>query len=56
VDREKESPIISVIIVNYNVKEYLAQALISIQRALKKFSSEIIVVDNASIDGSDLLY
>jgi len=52
VDREKESPIISVIIVNYNVKEYLAQALISIQRALKKFSSEIIVVDNASIDGS----
>ncbi len=43
---------ISVIIVNYNVKEYLSQALHSIQRALKGISHEIIVVDNASVDGS----
>ena len=43
---------ISVVIVNYNVKEYLEQALISLQRALAGISHEIFVVDNASIDGS----
>jgi GT2 family glycosyltransferase/lipopolysaccharide/colanic/teichoic acid biosynthesis glycosyltransferase len=43
---------ISVIIVNYNVKEYLAHALSSIQRALSDISHEIIVIDNHSIDGS----
>jgi len=43
---------ISVIIVNYNVKDFLEQALISLKRALKDISSQIIVVDNASIDGS----
>ena len=43
---------ISVIIVNYNVKEYLAQALSSIERALENISHEIIVIDNHSIDGS----
>ncbi len=43
---------ISVIIVNYNVKDYLAHALSSIERALKNISYEIIVVDNNSIDGS----
>lgn len=45
-------PLISVVIVNYNVKEYLEQALLSLQRALKKYSHEIFVVDNASVDGS----
>jgi hypothetical protein len=43
---------ISVVIVNYNVKEYLEQALLSLQRALASISHEIFVVDNASIDGS----
>ncbi|NIR72815.1 glycosyltransferase [candidate division KSB1 bacterium] len=43
---------LSVIIVNYNVKEFLEQALISIKKALKAIPSEIIVVDNASSDGS----
>ncbi len=43
---------VSVIIVNYNVKDYLSQAIVSLQRALKKIRSEIIVVDNASDDGS----
>ena len=43
---------ISVIIVNYNVKEYLAHALSSIERALADISHEIIVIDNNSIDGS----
>jgi GT2 family glycosyltransferase/lipopolysaccharide/colanic/teichoic acid biosynthesis glycosyltransferase len=43
---------ISVVIVNYNVKEYLEQSLLSIKRALDGISHEIIVVDNASVDGS----
>lgn len=46
---------ISVIIVNYNVKEYLAQSLSSIQRSLKGIPHEIIVVDNNSVDGSTSL-
>ncbi len=45
-------PLISVIIVNYNVREFLEQALISIKRALHDITSQIIVVDNNSIDGS----
>ena len=43
---------ISVIIVNYNVKDFLEQALLSLKRALTGIKSEIIVVDNNSIDGS----
>lgn len=43
---------VSVIIVNYNVREYLANALGSLRPALKGIRSEIIVVDNASTDGS----
>ncbi len=45
-------PLISVVIVNYNVKEYLEQALLSLQRALHKIAHEIYVVDNASVDDS----
>ncbi|MBN1894459.1 glycosyltransferase [bacterium] len=43
---------LSVILVNYNVKRYLEQALLSIRKALEGISSEVIVVDNASSDGS----
>ena len=43
---------ISVVIVNYNVKDFLEQALISVEKALRSIPSEIIVVDNASVDGS----
>ncbi|MFC1477191.1 glycosyltransferase [candidate division KSB1 bacterium] len=43
---------LSVIIVNYNVRDFLEQALRSVQRALREISHEIIVVDNASTDGS----
>lgn len=42
----------SVILVSYNVREFLRQALLSIRRALAGLSAEIIVVDNASEDGS----
>ncbi|MFQ6618173.1 MAG: glycosyltransferase, partial [Fidelibacterota bacterium] len=43
---------LSIIIVSYNVKEFLEQSLISIKRASANIKSEIIVVDNNSIDGS----
>ena len=48
----KSPVLISIVIINYNVKEYLEQALISIKKALTNFQYEIIVVDNASVDGS----
>jgi len=43
---------ISVIIVNYNVRDFLSQCLHSVKKAAKGIPSEIIVVDNASDDGS----
>ncbi len=43
---------ISVIIVNYNVKELLEHCISSILTASKKLDIEIIVVDNNSYDGS----
>lgn len=43
---------LSVIIVNYNVKYFLEQCLHAALRAAEKVSSEIIVVDNNSVDGS----
>lgn len=43
---------LSIIIVNYNVKEFLLNLLDSLKKALIGISSEIIVVDNASDDGS----
>jgi O-antigen biosynthesis protein len=43
---------LSIIIVNYNVKEFLQNLLHSIEKASSKISKEIIVIDNASDDGS----
>jgi GT2 family glycosyltransferase len=43
---------LSVIIVNYNVREFLEQALASVQRASAGLSVEVLVVDNNSVDGS----
>ena len=43
---------LSIIIVNYNVKEYLKNALLSIYEATKNLKKEIFIVDNASTDGS----
>lgn len=42
----------SLIIVNYNVREFLRQVLLSLRKALVHVSAEIFVVDNASDDGS----
>ncbi|NND71808.1 MAG: glycosyltransferase [Rhodothermales bacterium] len=43
---------LSVIIVNYNVRDFLKQALSSVQKACADVDAEIIVVDNDSADGS----
>ena len=43
---------LSVIIVNYNVKYFLEQAIQSVIKACEKMEAEIIVVDNNSVDGS----
>lgn len=43
---------LSIIIVNYNVKDYLAQCLMSVERAINGIDTEVFVVDNHSKDGS----
>jgi len=43
---------LSIVIVNYNVKAFLQQALESIQKSTKSIETEIYVVDNHSVDGS----
>jgi GT2 family glycosyltransferase len=43
---------ISIVIVNYNVKDFLLQCLRSIEKSITKRKYEIIVVDNNSIDES----
>lgn len=43
---------LSIIIVNYNVKYFLEQCLISVYSAMKEPNVEIFVVDNHSSDGS----
>ncbi len=46
---------VSVIIVNYNVREFLEQALSSVYRAHGNLEIEVFVVDNNSVDGSQEL-
>lgn len=43
---------LSVIILNYNVRYFLEQCIISVQKALQTIDGEIIVVDNNSKDDS----
>ncbi|MFM7902040.1 MAG: glycosyltransferase family 2 protein, partial [Bacteroidota bacterium] len=43
---------LSVVIVNYNVKHFLEQCLISVQSATRGLDAEVFVVDNDSSDGS----
>ncbi|HHH53358.1 MAG TPA: glycosyltransferase [Bacteroidetes bacterium] len=45
-------PDISIIIVNYNVRYFLEQCLLSIQKGGNNLNVEIIVVDNNSVDDS----
>ena len=43
---------LSVIIVSYNVKHFLAQCLLTVQKAISGIQAEVIVVDNCSEDAS----
>lgn len=43
---------LTVVIVNYNVKYFLEQCLISVQKACEGITAEVYVVDNNSVDGS----
>ncbi len=43
---------LSIIIVNYNVKEFLQNLIHSIEKASLNLTKEILIVDNASDDGS----
>ncbi len=46
------NPTFSIIIVSWNAKHYLAQCLDSLAHQVQPCNSEIVVVDNASSDGS----
>lgn len=43
---------ISIVIVNYNVKHFLEQCLLSVEKAIQGIQAEVFVVDNVSVDGS----
>ncbi|HND86858.1 MAG TPA: glycosyltransferase [Saprospiraceae bacterium] len=43
---------LSVIIVNYNVRHFLEQALHAVRKAMQGIAGEVWVVDNNSVDGS----
>jgi GT2 family glycosyltransferase len=43
---------LSIIIVNYNVRHFLEQALLSVRRAMRGIEGEVWVVDNNSVDDS----
>ena len=43
---------LTVIILNYNVRYFLEQCILSVQKALEGIDGEIIVIDNASSDDS----
>lgn len=46
---------ISIVIVNYNVRAFLEQCLMAIDRATHSLGIERFVVDNASVDGSQTM-
>ncbi len=43
---------LSIVIVNYNVRYFLEQCLLSVERATEGMDTETWVVDNNSADGS----
>lgn len=46
---------LSIIVVNWNTRQMLANCLASIEATLQGFAHEVIVVDNGSIDGSQAM-
>ena len=51
-DSQRDLPSVSIVIVTYNVREFLEQALESVERASGGLAVETFVVDNDSADGS----
>lgn len=51
-DGKNTQPDVSIVIVNYNVKDFLFQCLKSIERAAEGLTLEVFVVDNNSTDAS----
>ncbi|MFN5867688.1 MAG: glycosyltransferase family 2 protein, partial [Candidatus Kapaibacterium sp.] len=47
-----ETPVVSIVIVNYNVREFLQQCLESIDRSTFDLPYEVLVIDNNSHDQS----
>ena len=43
---------LSIVIVNYNVRHFLEQCLLSVKVAIENLEAEVFVVDNNSVDGS----
>lgn len=43
---------LTIVIVNYNVRYFLEQCLLSVQKAMQGVDGEVYVVDNNSVDGS----
>jgi GT2 family glycosyltransferase len=43
---------LSIVIVNYNVKYFIEQCLLSVKKAIEGIDAEVFVIDNASVDGS----
>ncbi|MDD5746150.1 MAG: glycosyltransferase family 2 protein [Candidatus Omnitrophica bacterium] len=50
--RADNAPLLSIVIVNWNTKDFLLECVRSIYRSLPVLPFELIVVDNASSDGS----
>jgi GT2 family glycosyltransferase len=46
---------LSIVIVNYNVRYFLEQCLYSVENAINGIDSEVFVVDNNSVDGSEAM-
>ncbi|MCR4437567.1 MAG: glycosyltransferase [bacterium] len=46
------APELAIIIVSYNVRDFLEQALTSVRKAVQGIAAEVWVVDNASTDGT----
>ncbi len=46
---------LSIIIVNYNVKHFIEQCLLSVRAAIVGIDAEVFVVDNNSVDGSQAM-
>lgn len=49
---DEKRPAVSIVVVNYNTRDLLLDCLSSVERTVTSLDYEVIVVDNASTDGS----